>query len=51
MKAELDAAMAEKQRVEDEASATALRIEMADALISGLSDEKVRGLRGERHVL
>jgi dynein heavy chain, axonemal len=42
MRLEFDAAMAEKQNIEDEADRTRRRLETADALILGLSDERQR---------
>jgi dynein heavy chain len=42
MRFEFDAAMAEKQNIEDEADRTRRRLETADALILGLSDERQR---------
>ncbi len=42
MKDEFDQAMAEKMAIEEEAARTKFRIDTADALISGLSEEKIR---------
>jgi len=42
MRLEFDSAMSEKQNIEDEADRTRRRLETADALILGLSDERQR---------
>jgi len=42
MRLEFDAAMSEKQNIEDEADRTRRRLETADALILGLADERQR---------
>ncbi|CAL4142074.1 unnamed protein product, partial [Meganyctiphanes norvegica] len=42
LKAEYEAAFAEKQRCEEEANRTAITIELANRLVGGLASEKIR---------
>jgi dynein heavy chain len=45
LKAQLNAAVAKKQAVEDDANALALNLSLANRLVNGLADENIRWTR------